>query len=207
MIFIPNFRLAVSRGAIGKASSAAALKKSGSNLMKPKNRVIGRKQAPTTGIKLTEKKLAAILQTTDFPEMAEPTVMVPMTATDSNTELKAKEAIAAKPEEIKENLVASKASGIKVPRVYTGTAAAVRPKLPLNVTTTSMTGLKNRTLTRPTPSKRNTLPQFPVKPAASVVGADAKQANAYKIVKGVRMNRRFELMMKHRNTNKTTEKN
>lgn len=201
------------RGAIGKASSAAALKKSGSNLMKPKNRVIGRKQGPTTGVKLTEKKLAAILQTTDFPEMAEPTVSVPMTATDNTTELKAKEAIPTKPEEIKENLIAPKASGIKVPRVYTGTAAPVKPKLPLNVSMTSMTGLKNRTLTaktRPTPAKTNTLPQFPVKPAAGVVGvsgADTKPANAYKIVKGVRMNRRFELMMKHRNTNKTTEKN
>lgn len=180
--------------------------------MKPKHRAIGRKATTTVGLKLTEKKLEAILQTTEFPTLTDEKETTTMTTVadkiDSvpaaTTEPKEK------PEEIKENVTASKTSKIKVPRVY-NKDTAIKPK-PLNVSlsTTSMTGLRNRsiavpsktTTTRAAPAKTATLPQFPVKPvvaAGQAADAGAKPVSAYKIVKGVRMNRRFELMMKHRN--------
>lgn len=205
----------MSRGAIGKVKDLTAIKKPASNLMKPKHRTIGKKPTVSTGVvKMTEKKLAAILQSTDFP-MGDEKDELTATSEDDFKPLDNKlitttrepvtstgdVAAVVKQEDTKENLTASKSSKIKVPRVYNKDTASIKPR-PLNVTATttgtSMTGLRNRSATgNKTPSKTVPAPvaQFPK------VEVDAKPTtgNAYKIVKGVRMNRRFELMMKHRN--------
>lgn len=195
------------RGAIGK-TNVTSMKKPASNLLRPKHRTIGKKPVSTGVVSLSEKKLTAILQTTDF--------VLPV-ATDTKADftdlarsapignvvesVEAKAAVVKQPEETKENLVAQKSeSKLKPPRVYNTTDTA-KPK-PLATTTTSMTGLKNHTRT---PAKTK---ETPAKATTSVgVKAEVKPTvSAYKIVKGVRMNRRFELMMRHRN-NKAADKN
>lgn len=216
--FPPRPVLSVSRGAIGKMA-LTGLKKPQSNLMKPKHRTIGKKPVASAVVKMTEKKLAAILQSTDFPAMGDDD------EDDDDQEEEAEEnnkkptldnalitmtrepKIAVKPveeEAAKENhLTASKSSKIKVPRVY-NKDSNIKPK-PLNVsTTTSMTGLRNRgaaALVRTKAPPAEVLPKFPIMPKS-----EAATGNAYKIVKGVRMNRRFELMMKHRNNKTAAEK-
>lgn len=186
----------MNRGAIGKAKLREIKKPSTS--LKLKNNAIGRK--PTAANKMSEKKLTAILQNTDIltntvndmdKDEASSTVDVPE----------------AKPEEIKENLtesVARTASKIKVPTVY---SKDTRTK-PLNVSAgaISLNGLKNRSI--PTAKTKNA----PIKSATTLGapqisaknGDPPKPSNSYKMVKGVRMNRRFELMMLHRNK---TDKN
>lgn len=218
MMQIFNFILLfpVSRGAIGKMKDLTAIKKPASNLMKPKHRTIGKKPTVPAGVvKMTEKKLAAILQSTDFPmgdekdeeaasteDDIKPLDNKLITTTREPVTSTGDVAAVVKKEDTKENnLTASKSSKIKVPRVYNKDTTSIKPRT-LNVTATttgtSMTGLRNRSATvNKTPSKAVPAPvaQFPK------VEVEDKPAtgNAYKIVKGVRMNRRFELMMKHRN--------
>lgn len=165
--------------------------------MKPKHRTIGKRPVVPAGSKLTEKKLAAILQSTDFPAIMGDTPIEEGPVVGSVGGQGEEGVMVAQPEETKENVTASKTSKIKVPRVY-NKEASIKPR-PLNVPT-SMTGLRIRSA-----------PPAKTKEAAATKTETAETkptaVNAYKIVKGVRMNRRFELMMKHRNNQTTNEKN
>ena len=201
----------MNRGAIGKAnlSAAGGVKKASSNLLKPKHRVIGRKPPMAAG-NMSEKKLAAILQTADLPIMGNQEEAVVETLKEPEVNVAEPATIVpAKTEEVKENITGGdKASKIKMPRVYNNNKDANIKSKPLTGSTTTRNNVNVKT--KETPARATTLPQFPLKTATALAPApkDPKAAltNSYKIVKGVRMNRRFELMMKHRNT-KTTDKN
>lgn len=188
--FSSDFVFPVSRGAIGKMN-ITALKKPSANLLKPKNRTIGKRAA--TGTKLSEKKWGAILQTTDMSALLEkstttkedvmPAVeksapVMPLattTAENKKTLIKA---------DAKENL-ASKPSKIKEPRTYDkDTKVKAKPVLVQE---------QNKIVVPVRPV--STVP--PSSAAAKTEGT--KSTGKAPLVKGVRVNRRFELMMKYRN--------
>lgn len=186
---------AVNRGAIGKIN-VTGLKKPTANLMKPKNRTIG-KRAAATGTKLTDKKWDAILQTTDIAALIEksttankeevPSVsvtapVIPPTTTTTITENKK----TAMKSDAKENLTA-KPSKIKEPRTYDNIKdKKVKPVLVQ----------EQDKIVAPVLRPVATVPPLL---AAKTETKSAGKAPLPALVKGVRVNRRFELMMKYRN--------
>lgn len=183
----------MSRGAIGKIN-VTGLKKPTANLMKPKNRTIG-KRAAATGTKLTDKKWDAILQTTDIAALIEksttahkeeqPSVSVTAPVIPSTTTITDNKKTAIK-SDAKENLTA-KPSKIKEPRTYDNIKdKKVKPVLVQ----------EQDKIVAPVLRPVATVPPLL---AAKTETKTAGKAPLPALVKGVRVNRRFELMMKYRN--------